>query len=56
MDLKQIVRAAVNRWRNKSFSLNETDSEPTSARTESNGYCHRHPAHPYGEGKQVLGD
>ncbi|MBO5180656.1 MAG: hypothetical protein J6B92_02055, partial [Paraprevotella sp.] len=34
MDLKQIVRAAVNRWRNKSFSPNGTASEPTSARTE----------------------
>ena len=34
MDLKQIARAAVNRWRNKSFSPNETASEPTSARTE----------------------
>ena len=35
MDLKQIARAAVNRWRNKSFSPNETASEPTSARTET---------------------
>jgi len=34
MDLKQIARAAVNRWRNKTFSPNETASEPTSARTE----------------------
>ncbi len=34
MDLKQIARAAVNRWRNKSFSPNETAPEPTSARTE----------------------
>ena len=34
MDLKQIARAAVNRWRNKSFSPNETTSEPTSAQTE----------------------
>ena len=33
MDLKQIARAAVNRWRNKSFSPNETASESTSART-----------------------
>ena len=33
MDLKQIARAAVNRWRNKSFSPNETAPEPTSART-----------------------
>ncbi|MBP3473138.1 MAG: hypothetical protein J6K41_13095, partial [Paraprevotella sp.] len=34
MDLKQIARAAVNRWRNKSFSPNETASEPTSTQTE----------------------
>ena len=33
MDLKQIARAAVNRWRNKSFSPNETASEPTSTQT-----------------------
>ena len=34
MDLKQIARAAVNRWRNKTFSPNGTASDPTSARTE----------------------
>ena len=34
MDLKQIARAAVNRWRNKSFSPNETALTATSARTE----------------------
>jgi|GEM_PF-341156 len=34
MDLKQIARAAVNRWRNKSFSPNETAPTATSARTE----------------------
>ena len=34
MDLKQIARAAVNRWRNKSFSPNETASEPTGTQTE----------------------
>ena len=33
MDLKQIARAAVNRWRNKSFSPNETASESTSTQT-----------------------